>query len=91
MTKTNSFTGEISFAGTEDALNHALDIFDNPEEKQKIAVIRGQYEKRFKLEKSFEFQNPFRAMILATKIQLFSECLAECDIISKCALKVNEE
>lgn len=88
---TRNYNDEPCFECTEDALNYALDIFDNPEEMKRLSIFRGQYMARFELEKKFGYPNPNYASQIATTIQFFNECLSECDFINRCCIRAKQQ
>ena len=86
---TRNYNNEPIFRCTEDALNHALDIFEDWKEMRRILIMRNIYTERFNLEKKMGYPDPNYASRIATQIQFCRECLSECDLIMKHCIKIN--
>lgn len=88
MAVLRNYNNEPIFTCTEDALNHALDIFEDPEEMKRVLTMKNQHTKRFELEKKMRYPDIEYASRIATQIQLCRECLSECDIVQKHCIKI---
>lgn len=76
---------------TDEALEYALQIFNDEEAKYNILRLRKLYQASFDMEKLFGFLDANLASKYATKRQLYDECLQECKRLKQIALKAEKE